>query len=494
MADRRAKELVNSNLRYIGKTRLGKMSEEALRDVLDEYVSVETEQLPTSDQVGTNVSKEDLVEEILRRKHANMDKVPKSSPLAQSGTADEQTTETPEPPSSPSFRRPKPIKKPDEKAVEKPAEKAAEKPAEKAAETPVETPAETGAAAAAPVHSLPDGDKTKLIPSGEEGVALEVTVAKQGESTRIFKERHELRIASFNSLKLRTGKAGLEEQWLLLIATLATFDIVLVQEVPAESKIKDPKQTRAYLLKKAFEHHSGDEWSIVLSEPCGPGSSEVHVALVRSPIEIVSSCTNRTACSVPLDHAPLTIKVKDTRFKNEGDQTWVLTSVHFPPKSRARDRDVQIKAFLKEYNGQSAFRLDTPLTEKGARDAKTSTVHHLVCGDYNAFIGTGFELDKHGFAPPALGEHVSTSSGGQSYDNFVLSKFAANKFSLSADVLELAMPAKFCKGEDGVSDHSPIVLKIKDTASTKKKTPGKEKKKTALEPPIAEEEDEGLLV
>jgi len=256
MAGRGAKELVNSNLRYIGKTRLGKMSEEALRDVLDEYVSVETEQLPTSDQVGTNVSKEDLVEEILRRKHANRDKVPKSSPLAQSGTADEQTTETPKPPSSPSFRRPKPIKKPGEKPAETPAEEAAEKPAETPVETPAEkaaeTPVETCAAAAPQVHTLPDGDKTRLIPSGEEGVALEVTVAKQGESTRIFKERHELRIASFNSLKLRTGKAGLEEQWLLLIATLATFDIVLVQEVPSEPKITDVEQTRANLLKKAF--------------------------------------------------------------------------------------------------------------------------------------------------------------------------------------------------------------------------------------------------
>jgi endonuclease/exonuclease/phosphatase family metal-dependent hydrolase len=487
MADRSAKELVNSNLRYIGKTRLGKMSEDALRDVLDEYVRVETEQLPTSGLASNTMPKDALVEELLKRKNANKDKVPKSSPLAQSGTADEQTTETPEPPSSPSFRRPKPIKKPDETPEEKPEEKSTETPDKK----PEEKPAETGAAGA-PVHALPDGDKTRLIPSGEEGVALEVTVAKQGESTRIFKERHELRIASFNSLKLRTGKAGLEEQWLLLIATLATFDIVLVQEVPSEPKITDVSQTRANLLKRAFEHHSGDAWSIVLSEPCGPGNLEVHVALVRKPIEVVSSCTNRTACSVPLDHAPLTIKVKDTRFKNEGDQTWVLTSVHFPPKSRARDRDVQIKAFLKEYSGQSAFRLDTPLTEKGAKDAKTSTVHHLVCGDFNAFIGTGFELDKHSFAPPMLGEHVSTSSGGQSYDNFVLSKFAANKFSIGAEVLELAMPAKFCKGEDGVSDHSPIVLCIKDTASTKKKAA--KEKKAALEPVIDEEEDEGLVV
>ena len=326
-----------------------------------------------------------------------------------------------------------------------------------------------GAKAKKEMDTLPDGERTKLIPSGEDGVALEVTVSKNGESTRLFKERHELRICSFNSLKLRTAKAGLEEQWLMLIATLATFDIVLVQEVPSEGQLKEIEKTRAYLLKKAFEHHSGDEWSIVLSDPSGPGNPEVHVALVRKPVEVLSYCTNRTACGVPLDHSPLTLKVKDGRFKKDGDQTWVLTSVHFPPKSRARDRDVQIKAFLKDYEREAAFRLDTPLTEKGAKDARTPTVHHLVCGDFNCYPGIGFEIDKHGFSAPLLGEHVSTSSGGQAYDNFLLSKLGANKFSLNADVLELVMPAVTCKGQDGISDHSPIVLKIRDIASTKDK-------------------------
>ena len=323
---------------------------------------------------------------------------------------------------------------------------------------------------AAQLHDLPDGDATKLIPSGTDGVALEVTIAKQGESTRIFKERHELRICSFNSLKLRTGKAGLETQWMLLIATLSTFDVVLVQEVPSEGNIKDVKLTRAYCLKAAFEHHSGDEWNIVLSEPCGPGNLEVHVALVRHPIKILSSCTNKDAGGVLLDHAPLSIKIRDERFKHEGDKTWVLTSVHFPPKSRARIRDAQIHAFLKEYEQQGAFRLDTPFSEKGAKDARKPTVHHLVCGDFNCYVGNGFEIETRGFAPPVLGEHVATSSGGMAYDNFLLSKFAANKFSFDSDVLELAMPSITCKGIDGVSDHSPIVLKVRDTASTKDKT------------------------
>lgn len=421
-----AKELVEKNLSYVGEAHLQKMSEEFLGDGMEEYVNVGRDVTQPEESSPAHVPSTKLIGEIVRKKKENSDHKSKSLPLSNQGS--------------------------------KEAPVVAGVPATE----PLTTEPSSGVDAPG-VHTLPDGEKTKLIPSGEEGLALEVTVSKVGESTRNFKERHEMRVCSFNSLKLRTGKAGLEEQWLMLIATLSTFDIVLIQEVPAEGQIKDIEKTRANLLKKAFEHHSGDSWTIVLSEPCGPGNLEVHVALVRQPIKVVSSCTNRTACGVPLDRAPLTIKVKDTRFKSEGDYTWVVTSVHFPPKTRKRDRDVQINAFLKDYERQAAFRLDTPLTEKGAKDALTPTVHHLVCGDFNCFPGVGFGLDAHGFAPPLLGEHVSTSSGGGGYDNFVMSKFAANKFSVDADVLELAMP--FVNGKDGLSDHSPIVLKVRDTYS-----------------------------
>ena len=314
-----------------------------------------------------------------------------------------------------------------------------------------------------PAHELPDGETTKLIPSGHDGVALEVTVAKPCTSTRVFKERHELRVCSFNSLKLRIGKAGLQDQWISVMSTLATFDVVLVQEVPAEASIKDVEKTRAYLLKSFFEHQTNDKWDIVLSDPCGPGNLEVHVALVRGPIEVLAYRTHAVACGVPLDHAPLMIKLKDNRFKDEGDRVWVLTSVHFPPSSRKKDRDAQLKGFFQEYARSSDFRLDTPLTEKGAKDARVPTVHHMICGDFNVHVGAGYGIGDCGFAPPLLGELVSTSAGGKSLDNFVLSKFAANKFSIGVDVLELTMHVR--DGSDGVSDHSPIVVKIRDTAS-----------------------------
>lgn len=464
MSEKTVAELVASNLHYIARSRLEKMSEELLGEILSEYVNVEKSVAAAAADGGIVVTeprafdtKADLIDELLRRKKETASRMGRSSPLTTSAEAP---------------------------AAEAPVEEALVEEEEE--ETP---PPPTRM----PSHELPDGEATKLIPAGVDGVALEVTVAKPNTSTRVFKERHELHIASFNSLKLRTTKLGLEDQWLLLIATLSTFDVVLVQEVPSEGAIKDVEKTRAYSLKKAFEHHSGDNWTIVLSEPSGPGNLEVHVALVREPIEVIASCTNRTACGVPLDHAPLTIKIKDTRFKADGDQTWVLTSVHFPPKTRAKDRDVQITAFLKDYERQSAFRLDTPLTEKGAKDARTPTVHHLVCGDFNCHPGE-FGLDAHGFAPPLLGEHVSTSAGGCAYDNFLMSKFGANKFSIDRDVLELEMP--FLKDQDGLSDHSPVVVKIRDTSMTKKKSspPKPHPEPIPEEDPAAAKAEDGVLV
>ena len=69
------------------------------------------------------------------------------------------------------------------------------------------------------------------------------------------------------------------------------------------------------------------------------------MALVKAPIKVLASKTSMTAGSSSLDHAPLTIKIFDERFKNAKDRTWVLTSVHFR-KARAKERDSQIKAFF----------------------------------------------------------------------------------------------------------------------------------------------------
>ena len=432
------------------------MSTDELSAILKEYEIVEREQVPVAEE--TMDTQESLIHRILEHKRRRAARAKAKSPLGPAAAPEAPAEAAPAAPEAPAETAPEAAPA---AAPEAPAEAPADAPAEAAPDTPAEAPL--------PTHALPDGDRTRLIPSGRDGIALEVTVLKEGEAPpKLFNERHSIRVCTFNSFKLRTNKAGLQEQWLMLIATLSTFDIVMVQEVPSEGSIKDREMTRANLLKLAFEHHSQCAWSIVLSEPCGPGNLEVHVALVKAPIKVLASKTSMTAGSSSLDRAPLTIKIFDERFKNPKDRTWVLTSVHFPPKARAKERDSQIKAFFERYATEAAFRLDTPLTEKGARDAKRLTVHHLIVGDFNTFLDESYELSSKSFAPPLLGNQVATTIGLQSYDNFVMSKFAANKFALGVHVLELAMPLTGLA--DALSDHHPVVLKIADTSNVKRST------------------------
>jgi len=315
---------------------------------------------------------------------------------------------------------------------------------------------------------LPDGERTKLIPLEDSpGVALEVTVAKKDEPHTFKTDRQTLRVASFNSLKLRTGRAGLAEHWYQLAATLSTVDCLMVQEVPNEGSCKDFESTRAFELKRLLEHQTNSKWTAVRSEPSGPGNLEVHVCFVREPVEVVSHATHTSAGGIQLDHAPFSVRLK-VPFEKDSDVSWVVTSVHLPPKSRAKQRDVQLHALLREYSMSSEIRLNTPLTQKGASDARVAQTSHVICGDFNRWVDPDeFELKRNGFAPPTLPEGVATSSGGQAYDNFLVSKNAANRFLVSADVLELTM-AKV-PGQEGLSDHNPIILCIKSTATTKNK-------------------------
>lgn len=321
-----------------------------------------------------------------------------------------------------------------------------------------------------PCHELPDGEITKLIPSGEDGVALEVTVQNKPVSTRVIKERHSLRIVAFNSLKLRIGKTGLAEQWLGLVATLATFDIVVLSEVPAEQKQEeDGKPKRSDVFIWLLEHHSGDKWSVHESQPSGPGNLETHVIFVRDPVKVIAQATHFAANGTKLDHAPFAIHVIDERFEQDCNKNWVLTSVHFPPKSRSRERDTQLTAFLETYAAESAMRLQTPFSTKGAKDANKRSVHHVICGDFNCFPDDNkFHLETKGYAKPLLGEHISTSSGGSAYDNFIISQHTEASLTLDRQVLELEIMMQK-SDEGGVSDHSPIAMVAREVALVKKK-------------------------
>jgi endonuclease/exonuclease/phosphatase family metal-dependent hydrolase len=210
--------------------------------------------------------------------------------------------------------------------------------------------------------------------------------------------------------------------------------------------------------------HSGDGWSRHVSEPSGPGNEEVHEVFVRHPIRVVDTRTTMTSSSGgSFSHAPFSVLLEDTRFAEECDQRFVVTSVHFPPKGKREERDNQIRSFFEDYASLSINRLLTPLTAKGARDAGTAPVNHLIAGDFNCAVTDEIvDLGKHSFQKPLLDARIATSAGKEAYDNFLLSKDAV--FAIEARPLELAV----CS-QRGLSDHHPIALKLTEVSKVKKK-------------------------
>ena len=309
---------------------------------------------------------------------------------------------------------------------------------------------------------VPDGEKTKLIPSGQDGVALEVTVESTPTSTRVLKDRHSIHIIAFNSLKLRVGKVALQDDWAALFAVFATSDVLLISEVPCEKNVEDSNK-RGAVMEKALEMHSGDRWQRHVSDPSGPGNLECHEVFVRHPIRVVDSRTTKTSSAgSAFSHAPFSLLLEDTRFEDDSDQRFVLTSVHFPPKAKKTERNCQIRSFFDDYATISINRLLTPLTAKGAKDAGVATVNHVVCGDFNVVVDDEIiDLPKHHFKKPLLDARIATSAGGAAYDNFILSSDAI--FAIEAKPLELAV----CS-QRGLSDHSPVALKLTEVTKVKK--------------------------
>lgn len=409
MTTKTPEELVEKNLKYVGEKRLMVMKEDNLKCI------AALMRKEGDDEIAGEIPKIELVNYILGKKEERIAQEKKKSPLSQESAA---------------------------------------KIIQKAIKTVAEAKPET---------------TTPTTPTTQ--------------TTTVVKKRHKLRVVAFNSLKLRLSVIGLEEQWLGLMKEFSKFDVILVSEVPEEAKIKDVTQKRAYLMKLLLDANShelsgrGDDdavddlWQIAISKPSGPGNQEVHVVFAKKPVEILKFTTNFNANGTALDHAPLCVIVKDERFEEPANRTWSFSSVHFPPKARARERDAQIKAFLSAYSTNAEFRCDTPFTTKGAKDAQMDIVHHVVAGDFNCFPDPEtFELKKNGFAPPLLGECVSTSAGGSAYDNFIVCTKTEQSFVLNRTIFELEMVNKPADGSYGVSDHSPIMLSIQE-AKTTKKTP-----------------------
>ena len=314
-------------------------------------------------------------------------------------------------------------------------------------------------------------------------------------------QKHQLRICSFNALKLRlsnpTGKAlneddddentvgykgsdegeQLTRKWLMLAAVMSSYDVIVMQEIPGRKALCEARMKVFHdMLHLATEPDS--QWTAVHSRVSGkdgktegPGA-EVHVAFVKSPVKIVQVDTLHKVGATRLDYAPLQLLLHDPRFADPADRDYVLSSVHLPPRDRADARDDQLSALLRHYSAvdTSEYRMQKPFRPN--KETKCVPMH-IIAGDFNAFPGkldaNGEEvygLTKAGFVTK-VPEGVATTPSGQHYDNFLTPEWCDDQRIVGAGVLQLTSEQNSREGKIGLSDHWPITLTILEAAKTK---------------------------
>ena len=306
--------------------------------------------------------------------------------------------------------------------------------------------------------------KTSVPPDAKAAPAPAVAPAPQTKPTKpVFKPQHELHIIAFNCLKLRLDREELQEEWDAAVLEFAKYDVLMLSEVRASDKLF---QSRIVRLAEMLHECTEAEWEWQISEPSGPGAKEVHLVLAKRPLNIANVATLGTIDGTKMDHAPFVVTLDDPRFVGELRRLNVV-SVHLPPKSsrqRRAERDVQIQALVRAYAENATTRLNTPFSNLAAKETrkKHPYVAHIIGGDFNADARELRELqvERHGWEI-VLGS-VRTSSGGKSYDNWLLSRDSKDHLTVGADVLDLTQYANFSRGQQGISDHAPIALRIKE--------------------------------
>ena len=334
--------------------------------------------------------------------------------------------------------------------------------------------------------------------------ALQYVHTQDTELPQPLQIPEQLKIVSFNALKLRltdpahyadgsarpTTKDGLLEDGLLLMqhwqalcSIMAGFDVIVMQEIPGNEKLRE-ERIAIFLTMLSKGTAEGRSWTHVHSIPSSKagGNKECHVAFVKSPLVIDKVQTWQSAGVAPavmLDYAPLQVLVSDP---NKPDFKLCVTSVHLPPANppeRARQRDAQLSALLKNYWDHVRATFNLARTQKGAKDAGKAKeqVFHVIAGDFNVFPGLQhtdaegtelerFPLDKSDFVF-TIPETAATSSGGKNYDNLLVDKRTYQRYMPHGAVMRLVKQQKSSSGILGLSDHCPVVLTFEFFEETK---------------------------
>ena len=224
----------------------------------------------------------------------------------------------------------------------------------------------------------------------------------------------QIRILTFNALKLRVDAPALAREWAELAAVFNAHDVVVLQEVSARLALFQPRFLDGLLAKL---RRLDATWRYVRSEPSGgsprDGSLEVHIVLYKPPVELksgVAPTTLTTVAGVAMAHAPLVVTLHAHGLELN------VVSVHLPPASTARrpERDRQLRALL-SYPLEAALRNQRIFRRDGRR-----FVLHLLAGDFNASPGELRRLAEE--AAPRTWTRCSAARARRAkrgYDNFL---------------------------------------------------------------------------
>ena len=349
--------------------------------------------------------------------------------------------------------------------------------------------------------------RTLAVGLHKQCAALSYVYTQNDDLPVAVAEPEELKICSFNALKLRLSDPGkfpdgslrpsdqngllsdgllLLQHWQALASIMAGFDVIVMQEIPGNEKLRE-ERVMVFLTMLSKGTAEGRTWTYVHSVPSSKagGNRECHVAFVKSPLTIEKVHTWQSAGVAPsvlLDYAPLQVLVSDPRRPNF---KLCLTSVHLPPAKppeRARQRDTQLNAILKGYWEHVRAEWNLAHTRKGAKDAGKAKAHeevvHVIAGDFNVFPGIvdadaegteieRFNLTRNDFVA-TIPESAATSSGGKNYDNLLVDLTAYNKYLPNGGVMRLVKQQNSAVGQLGLSDHNPITLTLEFFEEVKK--------------------------
>jgi endonuclease/exonuclease/phosphatase family metal-dependent hydrolase len=335
--------------------------------------------------------------------------------------------------------------------------------------------------------------------------ALQYVYTQSDELPVVLAEPEELKICSFNALKLRLTDPGkfidgslrpsdkngmlsdgllLMQHWQALASIMAGFDVIVMQEIPGTEKLRE-ERIMVFLTMLSKGTAEGRAWSYVDSVPSGKagGNKECHVAFVKTPLVIEKVRTWQSAGTAPsilLDYAPLQILVSNP---NRPNFKLALTSVHLPPANpveRARQRDTQLGAILKGYWDEVRAEWNLAHTRKGAKDAGKSReeVVHIIAGDFNTFPGVvdvdaeGTEIERYNLSKSdfvaTIPESAATSSGLKNYDNVLIDSTSYKKYLPNGGVMRLVKQQNSAIGLKGLSDHNPVTLTLEFFEQVKK--------------------------